>query len=239
MAKQPDIINKKPLSQRVKYHYYRVMPNKKHHRVLVWVVFLLIVSTVAAQMLYPLNRAVPFASLAGKPVGWTPELQLAEQIAGAFPDAKIKLQAGTKTTDEIALVKTGAQQNADSMVRALTDYPFWQRFIPGSLLWQRPSVTAWSVDYNTVQLNQFAAQQAVALTYDPVNAGLAIKDGVLMATADQPGSTVVAQDIAIKHWRMLRPSMEKLLPLSCRIKALRPLRPPATWQVYAPRRKPR
>jgi len=166
------------------------MPNKKHHRVLVWVVFLTVVGAIAAQMLYPLGRALPFATLAGKSVGWTPELQLTEKIAGAFPDAKIKLQAGTKTTEEIALVKAGAQQNADAMVRALTDYPFWQRFIPGSIVWQRPSVTAWRVDYTPAQLNEFAAQQAAALTYDPINAGLAIKDGALVATLDAPGSKV-------------------------------------------------
>lgn len=172
------------------------MPNKKHHRVLVWVVFLLVVATIAAQMLYPLNRAVPFASLAGKPVGFMPELQLAEQIAGAFPDAKIKLQVGDKVTDEIALVTTGAQQNADTMVRALIDYPFWQRFIPGSILWQRPSVAVWSVDYTPVQLNEFAATQAAALSYAPTNAGLAIKDGTLVAAADKPGRTVEAGEIS-------------------------------------------
>lgn len=182
--------------QRISRHYYAVMPNKKHHRVLVWVVFLLIVGTIAAQMLYPLNRAVPFASLAGRPVGFTPELQLAEQIAGAFPDAKIRLQAGTKTTEEIALVKAGAEQNADAMVRMLTDYPFWQRFVPGSILWQRPNVADWKLDYATVQLSKFAQQQAAILTHDPINAGVAIKDGVLMATADQPGIKVVAEDIS-------------------------------------------
>ncbi len=195
-------MNKAPLESapitfkaKLTHHYYRVMPNKKHHRILVWAAFLVTVGTIAAQMAYPLSRAVPFASLSGKPVGWAPELSLAEQIAGAFPDAKVKLQAGSKTTDEIALVKTGAQQNADAMVRALTEYPFWQRFIPGSILWQRPSVTVWSVDYTMAQLNEFAAQQAVVLTYAPVNAGVAIKDGALVATLDKTGSKVSAESV--------------------------------------------
>lgn len=197
MANKPSNTNNLTPKQRFSRHYYALMPNKKHHRVLVWVVFLTVVGVIAAQMLYPLGRAVPFATLAGEPVGSTPELQLAEKIAGAFPDAKIKLQAGTKTSEEIALVKAGAQQNADAMVRALTEYPFWQRFIPGSIFWQRPSVTGWRVDYTYGQLREFAATHAATLTYEPVSAGIAIKDGALVATPDTPGSVVAARDIEI------------------------------------------
>lgn len=195
MAEELQQTQRLTAKQRFSHHYYRVMPNKKHHRVLVWVVFLAVVGVIAAQMLYPLNRAVPFATLAGRPVGGVPELQLAGQIAGAFPDAKIKLQAGGKTTDDIALVATGAQQNADTMVRTLTDYPFWRRFIPGSILWQHPVVNAWNVDYVPKQLDEFAAEQSASLSYAPVNAGLAIKDGTLVATPDAPGSQVLAQAI--------------------------------------------
>lgn len=190
----PEVRN--TLREKVSHHYRRIMPDKKHHRVIIWVVFLLVVTVIAAQILYPLNRAVPFARLAGKQVGFTTELQLAETIAGAFPDAKIKLQVGDKTTDQIALVAAGAQPNADAMVRTLTDYPFWQRFIPGSLLWQRPAITTWSVDYTPKQLDTFAAAQATGLSFAPTNAGLAIANGALVATADTPGRTVTAKDIS-------------------------------------------
>lgn len=195
MAKRPNNTKKLTPKQRFSRHYYALMPEKKRHRVLVWVVFLLVVASIAAQMLYPLDRALPFAAIAGKNVGFTPELQLAETIAGAFPDAKITLQTGGKVTDEIALVKAGAQPNADAMVRTLTEYPFWQRFIPGSILWQQPNITEWSVDYSPKQLEQFAAGQAGGLSFGATNAGLAIRNAELIATDDKPGRAVAAADI--------------------------------------------
>lgn len=171
------------------------MPNKKHHRVLVWVVFLVVSITIGVQMAYPLNRAVPFATLAGKWVGFQNELDLANTIAGAFPDAKVILKVGDKSA-EITLVKAGAQPNADAMVKQLVDYPFWQRFIPGSILWQRPSVVVWSVDYSPKQLNTFAAEQAKALSYDSTSANLAIRNGILVATGDKQGIKVAAADVS-------------------------------------------
>ena len=51
-------------------HYYALMPKKKHHRVLVWTVFLALAMIIVAQMLYPVERVLPFASLGGQPVGW-------------------------------------------------------------------------------------------------------------------------------------------------------------------------
>lgn len=178
---------KQGIRQTFSRHYYSLMPNKKHHRVLIWVVFLSVVITIGLQMAYPLNRAVPFARLGSEPVGWQTDLGLSTTVGKAFQDAKISLTTGSKKTNEVALVTTGAEPDTAKMVAALLDYPFWQRFIPGSILWQRPAVNSWRLEYASKALDQFATDQSKVLTFDAVNAKLEIKDGELVATNDAPG----------------------------------------------------
>ncbi len=186
---------KQGIRQTFSRHYYSLMPNKKHHRVIVWVVFLSVAAVIGLQMAYPLNRAAPFARLGNSAVGWTTELKLSETIGTAFQDAKISLTAGGKKTGEVALVTTGAEPDTTGMVATLLNYPFWQRFIPGSILWQRPTVNSWRLDYAATSLDHFAADRSQMLTFDAVNAKLEIKDGELVATNDALGGQTSKEQI--------------------------------------------
>lgn len=196
-ASQPNkkLDKKQGIHQTLSRHYYSLMPNKKHHRVLIWVVFLIVVIIIALQMAYPLNRAVPFARLGSDAVGWQTELGLSTTIGKAFQDAKITLVGGGKKTTEVALAKTGAEPNTAEMATTLLNYPFWQRFIPGSILWQYPTVNSWKLDYALASLNTFATDQSQVLTFDAVNAKLEIKDGELVATNDTVGGSTSKDQI--------------------------------------------
>lgn len=162
---------------------------------LIWVVFLSVVTIIGLQMAYPLGRAVPFARLGNDLVGWTTELKLSETIGESFQDTKITLVGGSKKTGEVALATIGAEPKTTEMVATLLNYPFWQRFIPGSILWQRPHVTSWNLEYAPKALDQFATDQSKVLTFDAVNAKLEIKDGELVATNEASGGHTSKEQI--------------------------------------------
>ena len=78
-------------------HYYSLMPEKKHHRVMVWMVFLLVTSTIAAQMMYPINHALPFARLGNQMVGWQTDLELQGRVNNRFAAAHVRFSSENTT----------------------------------------------------------------------------------------------------------------------------------------------
>ena len=185
----------------IRQHYYRVMPNRKRHRILVWVAFLVVAIAIGLQMAYPLGQAVPFARLGNQHVGWQSELALGGLIGTEFEKTKIRLEAGKKTTGEVSLASTGAEPETAAMAARLVDYPFWQRFIPGSILWQQPRVSSWQLSWSDRRLSEFAAATSKELSFPATNAKLEIKDGRLIATDDTSGADTSAPAVrtAIQH----------------------------------------
>lgn len=188
--------NKASLRSHARRHYYTYMPNKKHHRVLLWVVFLFITITIAVQMLYPLERALPLARIGGQPVGWQSHDLLASRIADQFAATKLHIQINQATGVDYDLKLAGAEPKTEEMIGRLGEYSFWQRFIPLSLFFQTPSVDTMSVDYSNPILEAFSEQVSQKLTSQPTSARLAIEDGQIIATADKSGSTVSPQAVA-------------------------------------------
>lgn len=180
--------------EHVRRHYYTYMPNKKHHRILVWAVFFVVAGVIAAQLLYPPNRAVPLARFGGMSVGWRADTGLTKQITENFADAKLKLVVPGSTLTEPAR-EAGATLRSDAMIASLTDYPFWQRFIPFSLLFHLPNITSANVEYTDSVLQAFSATASKKLSHPPTNARLSIKDGKLVATSDKAGVTIDAADV--------------------------------------------
>lgn len=179
---------------KIKHHYYRRMPDKKHHRILIWVVFSSVVGIIAAQLLYPLDRALPLAKFDGELVGWQKEDALAYKANERFLAAEIQVSAGDKTVqDKVSHI--GGEINVAREVAPLLDYPFWWRFVPGSILFFSHDVTALEVRYADRVLQDFAEDTAKKLSVAPQNAGVTFKDGSLVATDDKPGRSVAASDV--------------------------------------------
>lgn len=172
-------------------YYQQVMPAKKSHRVLIWVAFFSVSIIIAGQMLYPLDRAVPFASIAGKPAGFETHNELAKRITEQFDATKVKVAAGDRSV-EFDLKSAGAEPNTDRTIMQLSDYPFWQRFIPLSLLWQMPKADTADVYFAGSVLKRFSEEQSKKITYAPTNARLAFKDNAIIATPEKSGSTTTA-----------------------------------------------
>jgi beta-lactamase class A len=175
----------------VSRHYFSYMPNKKRHRVLIWVAFLATSAIIAAQLLYPLDRALPLARINDTPVGWSNHDTMAKLINDQFDATKVKLTIGKDKSVVYPLKIAGSEPNVEAMITQLSDYPLWLRYIPFSVFW-RVQVTQANVSYSSAVLKEFSTKASKELSFEPVNARLAIKDGVLLATPDVSGSQVSA-----------------------------------------------
>ena len=173
----------------VRRHYWERMPEKRRHRIYVWAAFLGISMAIAFQMAYPLDRGLPLANVAGKPVMLASYSDMAKVVTEKFDATKVRLVLGSKTS-EFPLKALGAEPNTDEMVARLNEYPFWQRFIPGSILWQPAQITQADIYYANQKLQEFSQREAKAFSKPATNARLMIKDGTLKAENEAPGSEV-------------------------------------------------
>ncbi len=182
--------------RKAKHHYYRVMPDKKHHRVLIWVVFFVVSGIIAAQLLYPPDRALPFAHIDGQRVSWQQENEIMAHAEERFQATKLKLTIEGGVSREYPLATAGAHIEADQIAKAVTDYPFWQRYIPFSVLMPRSYHSHESVSFTPSVLKTFSDKAGNELGYAPEDARLQIKDGVLEAHREKSGRTVERTQLA-------------------------------------------
>lgn len=203
----------------VKARYDTYMPNKKHHRILVWVVFFACSFIIALQLLYPPDRALPLTRIMGKNVAWQGHDQLAELLDTGFRQTHLKLVVGGDASAELPLAVAGAELNTEPMIEQVIGYPFWQRFVPLSILLHASDVTRADVYYTESVLQHISDQQARELSFDSVNARLAIENGKLIATAEKQGSEVTGKSVrdAIANAEIMLGGMNALTVPSNRI----------------------
>jgi vancomycin resistance protein YoaR len=175
--------------------YARFMPKRRRYQVLVWAVVVLAVLIIAAQLLYPRDRGLPLASAAGRSLSLASHETMAKTITDQFDASKLRLTLGRDKSIEYALKSTGAEPNTEEMIKQLSDYPLWQRFIPGSILLQPAQLTAADVYYTSDQFVKFVDARSKELTFAPQNARLAIDEGTIVATEAVAGSEVKGEDL--------------------------------------------
>ena len=188
------------LKRHAVWHYHTKMPEKKHWRIAIWLVFFSYALVVAFQLLYPPDKALPTATLLGEPVGGQSHVELAATLEKKFQATTLELiTAGKKSTHKLA--SAGAEVEAAEALKRAEDYPFWQRFVPLSIFLQPAYVSSAQVTYADTVLAGFSKKQAAALASKPKNARLTIKKGELKAVDDVPGVQVKAGELerAIKQ----------------------------------------
>lgn len=163
---------------------------------LFWVVFLFTSMMIALQLLYPFDRALPFARFGSELVGYQRYDDLAVRANKYFTESRAQIYVDDKRHEDFVLGDVGGSPDIDSTAKQLVDYPLWQRIIPLSFLFLHPSVNTISVKFEPTRLEKFSDDLSKKLSVQPHDAGLKIKDGKLSATDDVPG-TIVTKD-AIK-----------------------------------------
>ncbi|MGB3024053.1 MAG: serine hydrolase [Candidatus Saccharimonadales bacterium] len=170
-----------------------------HHHInrhaLWWVVFLALSLIVGLQVAYPLDRAVPFARLGGKLVGYQKFDTIAESINKSFLETKVTLYISPQISIPFSPRQAGADVDLDAMSARLTDYPLWARLIPFSFVAFQPDVQAIDLSYNGRQMDEFMSSMLPRLNVPPRDAGMTIRDGQLTVTDDVPGREVTADNL--------------------------------------------
>lgn len=187
-------INILPAKTRLKTTYFSYMPTKKHHRIILLGVFFVFAAIVGFQLSYPVDRGLPLSSLPGKSMALRHHDEMAKAVADQFDASKLKLTIGPDKSVEVALKTAGAEPDTEKMIGHLSEYPLWQRLIPGTIL--RPAtVTEADVYYSTGPFKKFAVDQATKLSFSPQNARLTIEKGALKATDALAGSDVKSDEV--------------------------------------------
>jgi beta-lactamase class A len=178
----------------VKHTAHRVHHHINRHA-LWWVVFLVSSLIIALQLLYPLDRALPFSRLNGQSVSLQPYEKLAERIDRYFAESNVTLAAGDSLKISFAPGEAGIHPDLDMTVMRLTDYPVWQRLIPLSIFFVWPDVHSVDVQASATQQEVFVDAMLPKLNTLPQDAGLSIVEGNLQMKDDVPGTLVTKGDL--------------------------------------------
>ncbi len=88
---------------------------------------------LALQLAYPSGRALPLARLDGERVSGQSQTSITKTLQRDYATVPLTLQIGT-TQYKTTAAEAGLKIDEPAVVRGLTDYPWWQRLIPLSLL---------------------------------------------------------------------------------------------------------
>lgn len=156
---------------------------------------------IIVQLVYPKDRGVLLASAAGKPLAWASHSDMAKALSDQFDASKVAVMLDKTHREEFRVKLLGAEPNTERMIKILSDYPLWQRLIPGSVLWPVHRVDTLDLFYSDKELQKFADEQAKRFSFPPQNARLEIKNNQVAATEAQAGSLVKATELkqAISH----------------------------------------
>lgn len=164
------------------------------HRLIIIVLAAILVIELAVQLVYPYDKALPFARLIDSPVGTQDRSKITQRIQKEFHHSKLTINH-QKQTQSVALSRLGAVIDADAMATELTDYPLFLRLLPGSLLWYQPQVKEFNIDFGNRQLDQQLESVAKEFSIKPLDAALAIDDGQLVVTESKNGYQVKIEEL--------------------------------------------
>jgi hypothetical protein len=180
----------KKAGHKIRQHYWAHMPARKRHRIMLWAAFLGVSTIIGFQMAYPLDKGLPTASVAGKSQFLASHSDMAKGIVEEFDKSKLVLTLGDEKTVVSDLKSAGAEPNTEEMIARLSDYPFWQRFIPGSIVWQPAQIRDADVYFTDVILQKYAEEKAKDFSFAVEDAHLSITDGTIETIEAKPGSEV-------------------------------------------------
>lgn len=146
------------------------------------------------QLIYPYDTALPFARAFGQGVGGQSVNTLAAAFQKQFETTTVEFRAGTHVSTR-KLPTLGATLNSERMAEDLTDYQWWQRLLPLSIVWLQPVIAHFDVTMSGAQVAAQAETLAKELSYPATSASIAVEGEALQVVSAQSGQTVTSADI--------------------------------------------
>lgn len=155
----------------------------------------LVVFVVLVQLLYPSNRSLPYAYVGETAVGYRTISDVQAAVQQSFNSSTVHLSAERVTTDA-SLPSLGAELDVEKTSEELMTYPLWQRLLPFSIFWARPTAEKLYVTFDDETLNDAASSVAAKLVAPSKNGSIAVDDngGVSLVSAEE-GVSVTDENV--------------------------------------------
>ncbi len=147
------------------------------HRRAALVLGCLLAAIVGLQLVYPGDRALPFARIGGDMVGFSSHQDIAKKLQSDYGKVSVTTKIRGKTTKTV-LPKTGIVTDNNRILASVSDYPWYLRILPFSSV-IKGALTDQAV-ITTVDATRFmlyASERSKECEVAPKNAGVVIKDG--------------------------------------------------------------
>lgn len=151
---------------------------------------------ILAQLLYPSDTVLPLSRLNGDMVGTSSEQAVASKLQAEYSNTTLTTKVRGKTSVS-KLATTGIVTDNETILRGLSDYPWYLKIIPFSslvkgALTDQPVVT--KVDVAKFAL--YAPDRIAECTVAPKNAGVIVKDGEVQLDPAANGETCSKDSLA-------------------------------------------
>ena len=158
-------------------------------RLLAAMSLLLFGSAIIAQIAYPHDRTMPFAVVDGQPVGAIQRDELIARLRTRY-EAPVDFRVGTTTLASALPAEAGMVPDYSKTLAQATDYSWWERMIPFSLLTRQWSMgeTPMHFRYETARLQTFVKERLLPrCNNDATSATIAVKNDQLILRSGTKG----------------------------------------------------
>lgn len=154
---------------------------------IILVASIVLVITVVIQVAYPADRTLPFAQLNGDTVGMKSKADVEKKLLADYS----KINVTTTIRDKKATVRlpqTGITIDNDTVLRGLTDYPWYLRIVPFSALVKGALVDQpVRTTIDPERYTEYSSERLRECELEPKNAGVVVKDGEVVLDPAKDG----------------------------------------------------
>ena len=95
---------------------------------------------ILGQLVYPVDRALPFASVGGVAVGGKTTQEVREVVVGMEATTELEIYGHDRVLLKEKADLLGVDIDEEQVSNQVTDYPWWLRLVPTSFLWAGPKI---------------------------------------------------------------------------------------------------
>lgn len=146
-----------------------------------------------AQLVYPRDRALPGTMLGEHDIsGWTKD-DIAKLTKELYQVSTVEVAGSDKTMLARSLSTVGVGIDVDQVVEQATDYGFWWRLLPTSMLWLGDSVGTLEGQVDADKLDKFVKESESSFVISPENARLVVEGPEVKIQDAVDGATLSAE----------------------------------------------
>ena len=166
------------------------------HRRAMWVIGGIFAVVIGLQVVYPVDRALPFARLGGEAVGFNSHQEIARKLQADYGKVTVTTKIRGKVTKTV-LPKTVIVTDNDRILAGVSNYPWYLRILPFSSV-IKGALTDQGVVTKTDQTRfmLYASERSKECEVAPKNAGVVVKAGEVQLDPAVDGQTCSRESLS-------------------------------------------